>query len=238
MNRFLRFPLMNEAGEEEKPAGGATTFTAEQVQKMIAEAVEKEVSGLKANNEALLTEKKDAARKAKEAEEARQQAHQEALKSAGKMDEFEKTIRSQYEPVLKEKEEKYSALANRVLGSERKSVINGLQPMFRDDCQADAAAIVGLMVRTEFEGDDVVTKFVGPDGSVITIDPEQFRKYLREHKAFSHLIKANAASGGGASGGKGGGAAKTFNEMTEAERLELHRTNPAEFKRQLEAQRK
>ncbi|MBU4717038.1 hypothetical protein IF170_23790, partial [Salmonella enterica subsp. enterica serovar Typhimurium] len=56
--------------------------------------------------------------------------------------------------------------------------------------------------------------------------------------AFSHLIKANAASGGGASGGKGGGAAKMFSEMTEAERLELHRTNPAEFKRQLEALRK
>lgn len=238
MNRFLRFPLMNEAGEEGKLAGGATTFTAEQVQQMIAEAVEKEVSGLKANNEALLTEKKEAARKAKEAEEARQQAHQEALKSAGKMDEFEKTIRSQYEPVLKEKEEKYSALANRVLGSERKSVINSFQPMFLDDCQAEAAAVVGLMVRTEFEGDDVVTKFVGPDGNVITTDPEQFRKYLREHKAFSHMIKANAATGGGATGGKGGGAAKSFNEMTEAERLELHRTNPAEFKRQLEALRK
>ncbi|ELH4999558.1 hypothetical protein ACKJVF_003754 [Salmonella enterica subsp. enterica serovar Kentucky] len=235
MNRFLRFPLQDEAPDDLKPAGGATTFTAEQVQQMIAEAVEKEVAGLKANNEALLTEKKEAARKAKEAEEARQQAHQEALKSAGKMDEFEKTIRSQYEPVLKEKEEKYSALANRVLGSERKAVLGSFASDF---ITPEAVDILAPFVRTEFEGDDVVTKFVGSDGNVITTDPEQFRKYLREHKAFSHLIKANAASGGGASGGKGGGAAKMFSEMTEAERLELHRTNPAEFKRQLEALRK
>nr|DAH52756.1 MAG TPA: Major head protein [Caudoviricetes sp.] len=235
MNRFLRFPLQEEAPDDLKPAGGATTFTAEQVQKMIAEAVEKEVSGLKANNEALLTEKKEAARKAKEAEEARQQAHQEALKSAGKMDEFEKTIRSQYEPVLKEKEEKYSALANRVLGSERKAVLGSFAGDF---ITPEAVDILAPFVKTEFDGEDVVTKFIGADGNVITTDPEQFRKYLREHKAFSHLIKANAASGGGASGGKSGGAAPAFKDMTEAERLELNRTNPAEFERQLKALRK
>lgn len=233
MNRFLRFPLMNEAGEEDKPAGGAApqTFTLEQVQQMIAD----EVAGLKANNEALLSEKKEAARKAKEAEESRQQAHQEALKSAGKMDEFEKTIRSQYEPVLKEKEEKYSALANRVLGSERKAVLGSFAGDF---ITPEAVDILAPFVRTEFEGDDVVTKFVGSDGSVITTDPEQFRKYLREHKAFSHLIKANAASGGGASGGKGGGAAKTLSEMNDAERIAFSKSDPAEFKRQLDAQRK
>lgn len=236
MNRFLRYPLHEEAIDDNKPAGGDApkTFTAEEVKSMI----EQEVAGLKANNEALLSEKKEAARRAKEAEEERHRAHQEALKSAGKMDEFEKTIRGQYEPVLAEKDAKYSALASRVLGSERKSVINGLQPKFRDDCQAEAAEIAAMMVRTEFEGDNLITKFVGADGNVITTDPEQFVDYLRKHKAFSHLMKANAASGGGASGGKGGGAAKSFSEMTDAERIELNRTNPAEFKRQLEAQRK
>lgn len=228
MNRFLRYPLLEEAGQEEKPAGGET-FTREQVEQMIAE----QVAGLKANNEALLSEKKEAARKAREAEEARQREHQEALKNAGKMDEFEKTIRSQYEPVLQEKEQRYANLASRVLGSERKSVINGLQPKFRDDCQAEAAEIAAMMVRTEFEGDDLITKFVGADGNVITTDPDQFVDYLRKHKAFSHLMKANAASGGGAAGGKSGGAAPAFKDMSEAERLELHRTNPAEFQRQL-----
>lgn len=229
MNRFLRFPLQEEAPDDLKPAGGDApkTYTEAEVAELVA--------GLKANNEALLTEKKEAARKAKEAEEQERLARQEALKSAGKMDEFEKTIRSQYEPVLKEKEEKYSALASRVLGSERKAVLGSFAGDF---ITPEAVDILAPFVRTEFEGDDVVTKFVGSDGSVITTDPEQFRKYLREHKAFSHLIKANAASGGGASGGKGGGAAKTLSEMNDAERIAFSKSDPAEFKRQLEAQRK
>ena len=233
MNRFLRYPLHEEAIDDNKPAGGDApkTFTAEEVKAMI----EQEVAGLKANNEALLSEKKEAARRAKEAEEERQRAHQEALKSAGKMDEFEKTIRGQYEPVLAEKDAKYSALASRVLGSERKAVLGSFAGDF---ITPEAVDILAPFVRTEFEGDDVVTKFVGPDGNVITTDPEQFRKYLREHKAFSHLIKANAASGGGASGGKGGGAAKTLSEMNDAERIAFSKSDPAEFKRQLEAQRK
>lgn len=233
MNRFLRYPLHEEAIDDNKPAGGDApkTFTAEEVKAMI----EQEVAGLKANNEALLSEKKEAARRAKEAEEERQRAHQEALKSAGKMDEFEKTIRGQYEPVLAEKDAKYSALASRVLGSERKAVLGSFAADF---ITPEAVDILAPFVRTEFEGDDVVTKFVGSDGNVITTDPEQFRKYLREHKAFSHLIKANAASGGGASGGKSGGAAKTLSEMNDAERIAFSKSDPAEFKRQLEAQRK
>lgn len=223
MNRFLRYPLHEEAGQEDKPAGGET-FTREQVEQLIAE----QVAGLKANNEALLSEKKEATRKAKEAEEQRQREHQESLKNAGKMDEFEKTIRGQYEPVLAEKDAKYSALASRVLGSERKAVLGSFAGDF---ITPETVDLVAPFVRTEFEGDEVVTKFVGTDGSVITTDPEQFRKYLREHKAFSHLIKANAASGGGASGGKGGGAAKTASEMTGEERAALLRDNPNEFYR-------
>ncbi len=67
MNRFLRYALCEEAGEDAKPAGGEV-FTREQVEQMIAE----QVAGLKANNEALLSEKKEEARKRKEAEEQRQ----------------------------------------------------------------------------------------------------------------------------------------------------------------------
>lgn len=175
-----------------------TTFTKEEVDAL--------VSGLKANNEKLLSEKKAAAAAAKaaaaaakEAADAKLKAEQERAKQNGELEAFEKTLRSQYEPVLAEKDGKISKMAERILGAERKSVISQLSGMLIDESAAD---IIAMMVKTEFDGDDVVTKFTGADGNVITTDAEQFKKYLREHKAFSHLIKADAATGGGASGNK------------------------------------
>ncbi|MFT8090607.1 hypothetical protein ACMYML_23525, partial [Salmonella enterica subsp. enterica serovar Enteritidis] len=86
--------------------------------------------------------------------------------------------------------------------------------------------------------EDVVSKFMVADVYVFTSDPDNLRKYLREHKSFSHLIKAIAASGGGASVNKGGGAAPEFKDMSESDRLELYKSNPSEFERQLIALRK
>lgn len=239
MNRFMQsflYAYQSEAGEEEKPAGGDApkTFTAEEVQAAIAAAVEAEVAGLKAKTDELLAEKKAGDKRRQEAEEARKLAEQKAMKEEGRFDEFEKTIRGQYDPLIAERDARLSAMQNRILSSEQKAVIGSLVGDFIDPSAAD---VLGLLVRTEFEGDEVVTKFAGADGKVITTDPAQFKKYLREHKAFSHLLKADAASGGGAGGSKGGGAANNFSEMSEAERIELYNKNPAEFERQMKLQR-
>ena len=49
----------------------------------------------------------------------------------------------------------------------------------------------------------VMTDFAG---NVITTDPAEFKKWMAKHPAISHLMKADAASGGGAAGGKGSGS--------------------------------
>lgn len=189
----LRNYFMEEAGAEDKPGAGDVPKTYTQ------EEFDAAVAGLKSNNEKLLAEKKETARRAKEAEDARLLVEQEQAKNSGKLEEFEKSLRKQYDPVIAEKDGRIAKMSERILGAERKSVIAGLSNLLIDESAAD---ILGMMVRTEFDGDDVVTKFVGADGNVITTDPEQFKKYLKEHKAFSHLIKSDAASGGGAGGNK------------------------------------
>ena len=157
------------------------------------------VSGLKKNNEALLAEKKEAARIAREAKEAQTLADQERAKKDGDLESLEKSLRSQHDKVLAEKDGRLTKLSERILGAERKSVIASLSGMLVDESAAD---ILGMMVKTEFDGDEVVTKFIDSNGNVITTDAAQFKKYLCDHKAFSHLIKADAATGGGASGNK------------------------------------
>jgi hypothetical protein len=195
----------SEAGEDGADAGGAgatKTYTQEEVDAL--------VSGLKSNTEKLLAEKKDAARKAKEADDARLMAEQERAKKSGELEQFEQSLRKQYDPVIAEKDAKLTALSNRILGSERKAVMGDVlaKGKFIDP---DAADLLAQFVKTEFDGDAVVTKFVGADGSVITTDVDKFIDYCKKHKVISHLMQADAASGGGAAGGRGaGGAGKTM----------------------------
>lgn len=221
------FIKCEEAGAEEQPGAGGKTYTQAELDDLIA--------GLKANNDRLLAEKKEAKRQADEAAAARLIADQAAAKKSGELETFEKTLRGEYTPQLEAKDKIIAARNDRILSSEKRAAVSALSGMMIDESAAD---ILGVFVRTEFDGDEVVTKFVGADGNVITTDIAQFKKYLCEHKVFSHLIKADAATGGGAGGSKGGGAAKQFSEMNDAERIELHKSNPAEFDRQMKLLRK
>lgn len=204
MNRFMKMYMeaQNPEGGDNPAAPAAETKTYTQAE------LDAAIAGLKTKNDELLGEKKSAAQRAKDEEAQRILAQQEAAKSSGKLEEFEKTIRGQYEPQLAERDKRLSVMQERILGSERKSVINSFLGDFVDPSAAD---VLSLLVKTEFDGDEVVTKFVGADGKVITTEPEQFRKYLREHKAFSHLMKADAATGGGAGGNKNANGGATSN---------------------------
>ena len=154
---------MSEVIDDKEPQPAAKTYTEAEVAELVA--------GLKSNTERLLAEKKEAARKAKEAEDARLLAEQEQAKKSGELEQFEQSLRKQYEPVIAEKDAKLTALANRILGSERKAVMGDVlaKGKFID---AAAADLLGQFVKTEFDGDAVVTKFVGADGQVITTDPD------------------------------------------------------------------
>lgn len=169
----------------------AKTYTEAEVNELVA--------GLKKNNEALLAEKKEAARIAKEARDAQILADQERAKKDGDLSTLEKSLTEQFGKQISEKDARLTMMSERILGAERKSVINSLSGMLVDESAAD---ILGMMVKTEFDGDDVVTKFVDGNGSVITTDPAKFKEWLKGHKAFSHLIKSDAATGGGAGGSK------------------------------------
>lgn len=184
---------MTDAVENTQAEGttSAKTYTEAEVNELVA--------GLKKNNEALLAEKKEAARIAKEAKDAQILADQERAKRDGDLSTLEKSLTEQFGKQISEKDARLTMMSERILGAERKSVINSLSGMLVDESAAD---ILGMMVKTEFDGDDVVTKFVDGNGSVITTDPAKFKEWLKGHKAFSHLIKSDAATGGGAGGSK------------------------------------
>lgn len=198
-----------EAGQDGAAGGGAgagdtpKTYTAAEVEEM--------TKGLKSKLDELLTEKKSAAQKAKEAEAARIAAEQAAARQSGELDKFEQSLRGEF---AKEKEPlvaKLTALESRVLGESKKAILGG----FASDFLApESIDVIGQLVKTELDGDNIKTQFTDFAGNVITTDPAEFKKWMAKHPAISHLMKADAASGGGAMGGKSqAGGAGTINRQ-------------------------
>lgn len=210
-----------EAGTDGAAGGGAgagdppKTYTAAEVEEM--------TKGLKSKLDELLTEKKSASQKAKEAEAARIAAEQAAARQSGELDKFEQSLRGEF---AKEKEPlvaKLTALESRVLGESKKAILGGF---VADFIAPESIDVIGQLVKTELDGDNIKTQFTDFSGNVITTDPAEFKKWMAKHPAISHLMKADAASGGGAMGGKNGGGATNFAQMTLTEKARLANENP------------
>jgi hypothetical protein len=171
--------------------------------------VDGQVSGLKANRDELLEEK----RQAKEAaDEARRLAKEESDKlaiatarSANDLKALEETITSQYSEKLTAAERKHQLLNERIVGSERDGLVGDLANIF---ASPDAGKmILKQMVDVSITDDGTATTFKGMDGSVITTDKAVFADWLKGQDAFKSLIKGVDSSGGGAAGGSGSGGA-------------------------------
>lgn len=209
--RNMMMKYYEEAGTDGAAGGGAgagdtpKTYTAAEVEALINERT----NGLKSKVDELLGEKKSAAQKAKEAEQARIAAEQAAARQSGELDKFEQSLRGEF---AREKEPlvaKLTALESRVLGESKKAILGGFAADF---LAPESIDVIGQLVKTELDGDNIKTQFTDFAGNVITTDPAEFKKWMAKHPAISHLMKADAASGGGAMGGKnssgGAGQAK------------------------------
>lgn len=88
-------------------------------------------------------------------------------------------------------------------------------------------------LRAELDGDKPITRVLDDKGEVSAKTLDDLKKELVDNAAFKAIIKASNASGGGAGGGggSGGGAdnGKKFSDLSETERVALHRENPTRF---------
>jgi DNA repair exonuclease SbcCD ATPase subunit len=86
-------------------------------------------------------------------------------------------------------------------------------------------------LKVEYDGDTPVVRVLDKDGKPTALTLDDLKKETCENPDYEDILIGSKASGsGGAAGNKGGGAAKQPKDMTEAERIELLRTNPARFR--------
>ena len=194
----LKYRLQDEVNPEGGEGGGAAeTFTKEQVQAMIEAETKKVSEALQKEKDALLSKNSELIGERRKDQEriAREQA-----RATGELDKFEESLRGEFNKEREGLTAKLDALTQRVTGESKKAVLSSFASEFHAPESLD---LVAQLVNTEFDGTDVKTQFTDFAGNVITTDPAEFKKWMQQHPAISHLMKADAASGGGANGSRG-----------------------------------
>ena len=191
-----------------------------------------DVTGLKAKNDELLAELRANKTKAREAEEAARIAAEDAARKSGDTEALDRSWQEKHTAALAEKDGTLSALQAQVhaltVGATAARVAGELA------VQGSAAVLQQIIeprLSMELREGKPTVVVLDADRRPTALTVEEFKTQLFNEASLAPLIASSRASGGGATGGKGGGAAKTWNQLTGMERVELRRTNPAEHAR-------
>ncbi len=208
--------------EQNSPEGeqGTETFTKADVEAMIAEATE----GLKGNRDTLLKEKKEAQKRADEAEKARKEMERKALEAEGDPEKIRAAVRSEYEENLQTLQQERDQLRQQYEAREYESQL-------RDAANNLPIAPEGLdALATYLQNKHEV---VIQDGQV-TIDghaPGKFLERFIEGDKGSFWRRGKQNTGGGAETPdqrpEGGG--KKLSEMTPEQKAHLFTHDKAKY---------
>lgn len=169
-----------------------------------------DVSGLKAKVDELLAEKKEAARKAKEAEEAARKAAEEAARKSGDVEALE---RSWQEKLAKREAELAEALKARDAQLYELTVNAEARRIASELAVPGSADVLLPHIKQRLKYEDGKLQVLDPEGKPSALTTDELAKEIAANKAFAPLIVASMASGGGAGGAKGGGAAQLKGDL-------------------------
>jgi hypothetical protein len=191
-----------------------------------------DVSGLKKKVDELLNEKKEAARKAKEAEEKAEAARLEAAKKNGDIDALQKSWEDKVAKIAGEKTAEVEGY---------KGMINSLTVGATATSIAAELAVPGSAevllphvknrLAVEIRENKPVVVVLDEQGKPSALTPDELKEEFRNKSAFAPLIAGSRATGAGHQGAGSGGAVKKFNEYTSGELTELLTKNPTLYTR-------
>lgn len=188
----------------------------------------KGIEALKSKNDELLGETKAAKAKAREEAEARQKAADEAAAKSGDVDTLTKSwqdkLTRRESELLEEVTKRDAQLMNLTVNATAQSIASELAVQ-------GSAGVLAKLVRDRLKYEDGKVSVLDAEGKPSALTVDELKKEIADDPGLAPLIVGSRASGGGASGARGGGAAKTWDQMTGMERVELRRTNPAEHAR-------
>lgn len=166
-----------------------------------AEEKAKGFDAIKAKNEELLGETKAAKAKAKEESEARQKAADEAAAKNGDVDALNKSWQVKLDKALADSADALKDRDGRLVDL----TVNATAQRLAAELSVPGSADVLLPhIKSRLSYQDGKLSVLDSDGKPSASTVEELAKEIAANKAFSPLIVASHATGGGASGGKGG----------------------------------
>ena len=193
---------------------------------------EDEVAGLKANRDALLTEKHEAKRLKDEAEAEKLRIEREAMEEAARQKGDWQALEDSYKAKLAEKETEFTSQAETLRKQVYKLTV-GEQAvkLAAEISKPHAQAIMSRFIEERLtldENNNVRVLDLQGKPSAMTID--DLKQEFKASAMFQDIVVINNSSGGGATGvGFGGGAAKNPKEMTTQERADWAQRDPIGF---------
>lgn len=183
------------------------------------------LSGIKANRDALLEEKKEQQRIAQEAELEKKRLAEEAARKNGDLEAIENSWREKLINTEQELKSKYDSAQKRI---HELTVGRTAQELAGKLAKPHAQRLLAKEINERLTLDE--------NGSVRVLDAQgkpsaltiaELETELRNDVTYQDIILINNSSGGGATGGGfGGGATKKPNEYSVQEMKELRASNP------------
>lgn len=177
-------------------------------------------------------ERKAAKERAEELERNAQLAAEEAARRDGDVNALQKSWEEKHTKALTEKDQTLTALQAQVhaltVGATAARLAGELA------VQGSSAVLQRLIeprLSMDMRDGKPVVVVLDNEGRPTALTPDELKNEIISDAALAPLVAGSKATGGGAAGSKGGGAAKTWDQLSGMERVELRRTNPAEHAR-------
>lgn len=170
-----------------------------------------DTTGLKAQRDALLNEKKEAQRKAKEAEEAAKAAAEESARKNGDVAALEKSWQEKLAATELNYKNLNESLTKQIHGLTVGQTATKLAAELAISGSADVLLPhIQSRLTVEIKDGAPSVRVLDLQGKPTAMTVDELKQEFISNKAFAPLIAASKATGGGASGSGGGGAAKTM----------------------------
>jgi len=181
-------PLGGGAPAADVPGDEPKTVSIEDFNKLMSE-----LDAVKANNQALIGEKREETKRRQQEEEARKQAEIEAQKKAGDFESFEQSLQEQFSKKEQGYQSKIEQFTSKLVGQSKKAAQADLLDRFLDK-SIGKLALDSMISITLDDNLNPVREFKTASGDLITTDPDKFMEYLEANHA--SWLKGAQSSGG------------------------------------------